>query len=106
MPNDAVLRTVTTIAAEKLGIAAETGSIEPGKTADLLVLDADPLKNIRATARIHSVVRAGAMFDGFTLDLVHEQKRRLSRPVWQPAAAWSKCEAGGREAELVDASHR
>jgi hypothetical protein len=39
----AVLRALTLGAAEALGVADRVGSVEPGKDADLLVLDGDPL---------------------------------------------------------------
>jgi imidazolonepropionase-like amidohydrolase len=43
------------------------GSVEPGKLADLLILDADPTADIRNTRRIVSVVRDGAVHDPKTL---------------------------------------
>ncbi|MFI5733719.1 amidohydrolase family protein [Kribbella sp. NPDC051587] len=42
-----------------LGRAAELGTVEAGKIADLVVLDADPLTDIRNTRKIHSVVTRG-----------------------------------------------
>ncbi|GAB2669093.1 amidohydrolase family protein [Kribbella swartbergensis] len=42
-----------------LGMGADLGSVEPRKIADLVVLDADPLKDIRNTRRIHTVVTRG-----------------------------------------------
>ncbi|MDY6944284.1 MAG: amidohydrolase family protein [Pseudomonadota bacterium] len=43
----------------KLIGASELGTIEPGKAADLLVLDADPVADIRNTRTIHAVYVAG-----------------------------------------------
>jgi hypothetical protein len=57
----AVLRAATIEAARALRIEGETGSIEPGKCGDLVLLDADPLADIANVARIHSVVRAGVI---------------------------------------------
>ncbi len=45
--------------AKFLGLAADLGTVEPRKIADLVVLDADPLKDIRNTRKIHSVVTRG-----------------------------------------------
>jgi imidazolonepropionase-like amidohydrolase len=49
----------TSGAAKVLRLDQELGSIEPGKWGDLLVLNADPLANIRNTREIHSVWIAG-----------------------------------------------
>ncbi|MGW9556308.1 amidohydrolase family protein [Nocardiopsis sp. NPDC055551] len=53
------LRTATIEPARFLGRESWSGSVEQGKVADLLVLDADPLADIRNTTRIHAVVARG-----------------------------------------------
>jgi imidazolonepropionase-like amidohydrolase len=45
--------------ADSLGRRNELGTIEPGKEADLLILDADPLLEIQNTQKIHAVVQRG-----------------------------------------------
>lgn len=50
-------------AARAAGIDAEAGTVEPGKSADLLILDADPLRDITNTRRIHAVVNRGRLID-------------------------------------------
>ena len=45
--------------AAALGMAASRGTVEPGKVADLLVLDANPLEDIRNTTRIRMTVVRG-----------------------------------------------
>lgn len=57
-----ILRTATTNGARVMGLERELGTIEPGRIADLVILDADPLVDIRNTSRIHAVVRAGVHF--------------------------------------------
>ena len=47
-----VLRAATINPARSLGLDKELGSIEPGKLADLVVLDRNPLENIRNTESI------------------------------------------------------
>lgn len=56
------LRAASLNGAYKLGMEAELGSIEVGKVADLIVLDADPLADIRNTTKIHSVVLSGKVY--------------------------------------------
>jgi len=68
MPAQAVLVSATLRPAEYLGLEQEFGTIAPGKHADLVLLDADPLADIRNTRRIHAVVRGGAVFDRAALD--------------------------------------
>jgi amidohydrolase family protein len=55
----AALRAATIVPAQQLQIADSVGSIEPGKIADLVLLDANPLADIRNTRRIAGVFRAG-----------------------------------------------
>jgi hypothetical protein len=57
----AALIAATRTPAEMLGLANEIGTIEPGKRADLLIVDGDPLEDIRALRRIRWVVRAGEL---------------------------------------------
>jgi imidazolonepropionase-like amidohydrolase len=58
-----VLRTATTVSAEALGAAADLGSIEPGKLADLVVIDGNPLVNIRDLRRVKRVMKDGRLYD-------------------------------------------
>jgi imidazolonepropionase-like amidohydrolase len=68
MPAQAVLVAATLRPAEFLGIEADFGTVAPGKVADLVLLDADPLADIRNTRRIRAVIRGGALFDRAALD--------------------------------------
>jgi pimeloyl-ACP methyl ester carboxylesterase len=62
-PLDA-LRTATLNPARYLDATDSHGTIAVGNVADLVLLDADPLVDIRNTARIHAVVANGTLIDG------------------------------------------
>ena len=59
----AALQTATINPARILRQEKELGSIEEGKRADLVILDADPLADIKNTRKIHKVIREGAISD-------------------------------------------
>lgn len=58
-----VLAAATLGGARVLGLADQLGTIAPGKLADLVVLDGDPLADLANLSRIHRVVRGGRIFD-------------------------------------------
>jgi imidazolonepropionase-like amidohydrolase len=59
MSTTQVLVAATGGAARAMGIDQSVGVLQPGRWADLLILDANPIENIRATRQIHSVWIAG-----------------------------------------------
>jgi imidazolonepropionase-like amidohydrolase len=61
-PGDA-LRAATINAARMIGREQDFGTVEPGKFADLVILDADPLADIRNVTRIHRTLKGGVEFD-------------------------------------------
>lgn len=71
------LRAGTIEAARSLGYDADVGSLEPGKLADLVVLDADPTKDIRNSDKISKVMIGGRLLDAATLneELTGSRKR-------------------------------
>ena len=62
------LQTATSNPAKFLEMEASFGSIEAGKIADLVLLSANPLKDIRNTQKINAVVADGRLFDRVALD--------------------------------------
>lgn len=86
------LRAGTLGGAKYLGMDKELGSLEPGKLADLLVLDSNPLENLRHTRTVRYTVLNGRVYEAATLDQVwpREEKRpqlffqREGGEVWVP----------------------
>jgi hypothetical protein len=62
--------------AESLGKLRELGTIEVGKIADLVVIDADPLKDIRATSSVVAVIAKGRVHTRSDLDTLLVQIER------------------------------
>lgn len=63
MPSAEVLSAATLENARILNEEENRGTIEPGRVADLVLLEADPLEDIRNTRRIRTVVRGGRALD-------------------------------------------
>jgi imidazolonepropionase-like amidohydrolase len=62
------LQAATSKPAEFLNRSNEQGTIAPGKRADLVLLDANPLDDIHNTERIHAVILKGKFLDRAALD--------------------------------------
>jgi imidazolonepropionase-like amidohydrolase len=63
MSNLEALKTGTINPARALGLDRELGSLEPGKLADLVVLDSNPLENIRNSTSVAMTMAGGRLFD-------------------------------------------
>lgn len=75
------LRAATIMPATSLGYAKDLGSLETGKLADLVILDADPTADIRNTDKIHRVMLGGRLYDPLTMNEV-ETGNRIRAPYW------------------------
>ena len=76
------LRTATINPARYMGFADDIGSIEAGKLADLLVVDGNPLEDIRVTDDIAYVVLNGRIHEGGSLAETVSGKRSLEPFYW------------------------
>jgi imidazolonepropionase-like amidohydrolase len=70
------IRSATINGAKYLGMDKEIGSLEPGKLADLVVIDGDVLADIRASDRVSHVMVNGRLYDSTTMDEVGATPRK------------------------------
>jgi imidazolonepropionase-like amidohydrolase len=63
----AALQAATVTAADALGQADRLGTLEPGKLADIVVVEGDPLADIHNARRVRTVMKAGRVCDAQTL---------------------------------------
>ena len=82
MPNHEILRSATASGAEAIGLGTQMGTLEPGKLADLQVLDRNPLTDIRHTNSVRYVMKNGRLYDANTLDQVAPVRKPMDTPWW------------------------
>lgn len=85
MKNHDALRVATVFGADAIGLGKELGTLEGGKLADILVLDANPLENIRNTNTLRYVMKNGRLYDAETLTEIWPRQRPIDRPWWWEA---------------------
>ena len=81
-PHEA-LRAATIVGARHLGLDGDLGSIEVGKLADLIVLDDDPLENIRHSESVSLVMLGGRLYEASTMHEIGPSPRERGKLFWE-----------------------
>jgi imidazolonepropionase-like amidohydrolase len=86
------IRCATLNGARYLALDKDIGSLEPGKLADLIVLDANPLENIRNSASVRYTVVNGRIFDAATINEIGNHPRERQKFFFEIEGndAWSR----------------
>lgn len=79
MSNLQALRCATLNGARYLGMDHQIGSLEPGKLADLIVLDKNPLEDIRHTEHVRYTMVNGRLYDAATMNEIGNYDRPRTR---------------------------
>ena len=78
-----ILKVATIQGADGIGLDKDLGSLEEGKLADLVILNSNPLENIRNTADISHIMKNGYLYEAETLDEVFPDQKELPTFWWQ-----------------------
>ena len=81
-----VLRSATIDGAKIIGVEQDLGTIEVGKLADIVILNSNPLDDIRNTIDISRIVKDGRLYDGDTLDEIWPRQRSAVQEQWRMVA--------------------
>lgn len=79
MTNHEALRCATWMGARSVGLDKELGSIQAGLLADLIVIDGDPLTNIRQSEDIQYTMINGRLYDARTLEQLAPERKPLPK---------------------------
>lgn len=81
--NHDALRVATIIGAEDIGLDGDLGSLEDGKLADIVILEKNPLDDLRNTNTVAYVIKNGKVYNADTLDEVWPEEAKAAPFSWQ-----------------------
>jgi imidazolonepropionase-like amidohydrolase len=84
IPPADILRSATIVPAQFMDLGDRIGSITEGKTASMVLVRANPLKDIRNAQQIESVFLRGQYFSREDLDQMLEEAKDLAQQIVQP----------------------
>ncbi|MHC4078393.1 MAG: amidohydrolase family protein, partial [Planctomycetota bacterium] len=79
LTNHEALFTATINGARSVGLDRHVGSLKAGKLADLLILDRNPLDDIRNSESIDLVMKNGRLYDSMSLRQIYPQRTKKPR---------------------------
>ncbi|WP_420429038.1 amidohydrolase family protein [Kordiimonas sp.] len=83
MDNHRILRTATLNGAKTLGAEDKIGSLEVGKLADIIVLDDNPLEDIKNTNTVRFTMIGGRLYDSLSMNEIGNYDRPRSKFYWE-----------------------
>jgi imidazolonepropionase-like amidohydrolase len=81
-PHDA-LRAATATGARSLGLDRDIGVLAPGRLADIVVIDGNPLVDIRQSERVAWTMVNGRLYDAATMDESGSRERKRAKYWWE-----------------------
>jgi imidazolonepropionase-like amidohydrolase/Tol biopolymer transport system component len=82
-PHEA-LRSATYNGAKSLGMDRDIGTLAPGKLADIVVIDGNPLQDIRQSEKVAWTMVNGRLYDAATLNETVSRERKRAKYWWEP----------------------
>ena len=77
------LYSATLQGARHLGMDSDLGSLEPGKLADLVVIDGNPLEDIRQSENVTYTMVNGRLYDAVTMNEIGNRERAREQLWWE-----------------------
>ena len=83
MSNYQALKCATVHGAELLGMSAQIGTLKAGKLADLIILDGNPMEDIRKTENVVYTMINGRLFDTATMNEIGNADKKRTKFYWE-----------------------